>query len=85
MTEPALIHTHVDRDVATELLVKDVMVRRPKTLPSDATVTSAGRPHRLPSARCQPVTKSSTAPGFPSLTWMRTTLAPVGVSRFHEP
>ena len=35
MTEPALIHTHVDRDDATSLLVKDVMVSRPKTLPAD--------------------------------------------------
>jgi predicted transcriptional regulator len=38
MSEPALIHTHVDRDAATDLLVKDVMVGRPKTLPADATV-----------------------------------------------
>jgi hypothetical protein len=55
------------------------------TLPSDATVASVGRPHRLPSAACQPVMKSSTAPGLPSLTWTRTTFAPVGMSRFHDP
>ena len=43
MSEPALIHTHVDRDDATSLLVRDVMVSRPKTLPVEATVADLRR------------------------------------------
>ena len=38
MSEPELIHTHIDRDDAADRLVRDVMVSRPKTLPADATV-----------------------------------------------
>jgi len=38
MSEPELVHTHIDRDDAAGRLVRDVMVRRPKTLPGDATV-----------------------------------------------
>jgi hypothetical protein len=38
MSEPELIHTHIDRDAAAARLVRDVMVIRPKTLPVDATV-----------------------------------------------
>ncbi len=38
MSEPDLVHTHIDRDEALGRLVRDVMVRRPKTLPADATV-----------------------------------------------
>ena len=38
MSEPELIHTHIARDDAAGRLVRDVMVRRPKTLPVDATV-----------------------------------------------
>ena len=38
MPEPGLIHTHVARDDAADLLVRDVMVKRPKTLPADASV-----------------------------------------------
>ena|SRR5690349_17008764 len=38
MTEPALIHTRMQREDAAGRLVADVMVRRPKTLPADATV-----------------------------------------------
>jgi predicted transcriptional regulator len=38
MPEPGLIHTHVTRDDAVRLLVRDVMVKRPKTLPADASV-----------------------------------------------
>jgi predicted transcriptional regulator len=38
MPEPGLIHTHVARDDAAGLLVRDVMVKRPKTLPADASV-----------------------------------------------
>ena len=48
MTEPALIHTHVDRDDATSLLVRDVMVSRPKTLPIDATVADLRRQFESP-------------------------------------
>jgi len=48
MSEPALIHTHVDRDDATNLLVKDVMVSRPKTLPVDATVADLRRQFESP-------------------------------------
>jgi CBS domain-containing protein len=52
MTEPALIHTHVDRDEATDLLVNDVMVRRPKTLPSDATVADLRAMFTNPRVQC---------------------------------
>jgi CBS domain-containing protein len=38
MPEPGLIHSHVARDDAADLLVRDVMVERPKTLPADASV-----------------------------------------------
>src|SRR6476659_923430 len=38
MSEPELVHTHIDRDDAAGRLVRDVMVRRPKTLPVEATV-----------------------------------------------
>jgi predicted transcriptional regulator len=38
MPEPGLIHSHVKRDDAAGLLVRDVMVKRPKTLPADASV-----------------------------------------------
>jgi len=38
MSEPELIHTRIARDDAAGRLVRDVMVRRPKTLPVDATV-----------------------------------------------
>jgi predicted transcriptional regulator len=38
MSEPELVHTHIDRDDAASRLVRDVMVRRPKTLAADATV-----------------------------------------------
>ena len=48
MSEPALIHTHVDRDDATSLLVKDVMVSRPKTLPADATVADLREQFKSP-------------------------------------
>ena len=52
MTEPALIHTHVDRDEATDLLVRDVMVHRPKTLPSDATVADLRAMFANPRMQC---------------------------------
>jgi CBS domain-containing protein len=52
MTEPALIHTHVDRDEATDLPVRDVMVRRPKTLPSDATVADLRALFANPRMQC---------------------------------
>jgi predicted transcriptional regulator len=38
MTEPALIHTKMTRTEAADRLVREVMVRRPKTLPADASV-----------------------------------------------
>ena len=38
MPEPGLIHSHVARGDAAGLLVRDVMVKRPKTLPADASV-----------------------------------------------
>jgi CBS-domain-containing membrane protein len=38
MPEPGLIHSHLARDDAAGLRVRDVMVKRPKTLPADATV-----------------------------------------------
>ena len=38
MSEPELVHTHVDRDDAAGRLVRDVMVSRPKTLPLQASV-----------------------------------------------
>jgi CBS domain-containing protein len=38
MPEPGLIHSHVARDDVADLLVRDVMVKRPKTLPADASV-----------------------------------------------
>jgi predicted transcriptional regulator len=38
MTERALIHTRMARDEAAGMLVRDVMVRRPKTLPAGASV-----------------------------------------------
>jgi hypothetical protein len=52
MTEPALIHTHVERDEATDLLVRDVMVRRPKALPSDATVADLRAMFADPRVQC---------------------------------
>jgi predicted transcriptional regulator len=52
MTEPALIHSHVERDEATDLLVRDVMVRRPKTLPADATVADLRAMFASPRMQC---------------------------------
>ena len=48
MSEPELIHTHIARDEAADLLVRDVMVHRPKTLPSDATVGDVRRQFESP-------------------------------------
>ena len=48
MSEPELIHTHVDRDDAAGRLVRDVMVHRPKTLPADATVADLRRQFENP-------------------------------------
>ena len=48
MSEPELIHTHVDRDDAADRLVRDVMVSRPKTLPADATVGDLRREFENP-------------------------------------
>jgi predicted transcriptional regulator len=48
MTEPALVHTHIDRDDAADRLVRDVMVHRPKTLPADATVADLRREFENP-------------------------------------
>src|SRR5690349_7483356 len=48
MPEPGLVHTHVARDDATGRLVRDVMVRRPKTLPADATVADLRRQFENP-------------------------------------
>ena len=48
MTEPELIHTHIDRDDAAGRLVRDVMVHRPKTLPADATVADLRRQFENP-------------------------------------
>ena len=38
MTEPGCVNGKVARDEAQELLVRDVMVRRPKTMPARCTV-----------------------------------------------
>jgi CBS domain-containing protein len=48
MPEPDLVHTHIDRDDAADRLVRDVMVKRPKTLPSDATVGDLRRQFENP-------------------------------------
>jgi CBS domain-containing protein len=48
MTEPDLVHSHVDRDDAAGRLVRDVMVHRPKTLPADATVADLRRQFENP-------------------------------------
>ena len=48
MSEPELIHTHIDRGDAAARLVSDVMVRRPKTLPADATVGDLRRQFENP-------------------------------------
>ena len=48
MPEPHLVHTHIDRDDAAGQLVRDVMVRRPKTLPADATVADLRRQFENP-------------------------------------
>jgi predicted transcriptional regulator len=48
MTEPELVHTHIARDDAAARLVRDVMVHRPKTLPSDATVADLRRQFENP-------------------------------------
>jgi CBS domain-containing protein len=48
MPEPDLVHTHIDRDDAAGRLVRDVMVRRPKTLPVDATVGDLRRQFENP-------------------------------------
>jgi CBS domain-containing protein len=48
MSEPELIHTHIDRDDAAARLVRDVMVHRPKTLPADATVGDLRRQFENP-------------------------------------
>jgi len=48
MPEPDLVHTHIDRDDAAGRLVRDVMVRRPKTLPADATVGDLRRQFENP-------------------------------------
>src|SRR3954470_22682506 len=48
MTEPELVHTHIDRDDAADRLVRDVMVHRPKTLPVDATVADLRRQFENP-------------------------------------
>src|SRR4051794_34212052 len=48
MTDPELVHTHIDRDDAADRLVRDVMVHRPKTLPLDATVADLRRQFENP-------------------------------------
>jgi predicted transcriptional regulator len=48
MSEPELIHTHIERDEAAGRLVRDVMVHRPKTLPADATVGDLRRQFENP-------------------------------------
>ena len=48
MTEPDLVHTHIARDDAARRLVRDVMVKRPKTLPADATVADLRRQFENP-------------------------------------
>jgi CBS domain-containing protein len=48
MSDPDLVHTHVDRDDAAGRLVRDVMVHRPKTLPADATVGDLRRQFENP-------------------------------------
>jgi CBS domain-containing protein len=48
MSDPELIHTHIDRDDAAARLVRDVMVHRPKTLPADATVGDLRRQFENP-------------------------------------
>ena len=48
MTEPDLVHTHIARDDAAHRLVRDVMVKRPKTLPADATVADLRRQFENP-------------------------------------
>ena len=48
MSDPDLVHTHIDRDDAAGRLVRDVMVHRPKTLPADATVADLRRQFENP-------------------------------------
>src|SRR3954466_9169520 len=48
MSEPELIHTHIDRDDAAARLVRAGMVHRPKTLPADATVADLRRQFENP-------------------------------------
>src|SRR3954452_6711543 len=48
MSDPELVHTHIDRDDAAGRLVRDVMVHRPKTLPVDATVGDLRRQFENP-------------------------------------
>src|SRR3954451_14571489 len=48
MSEPELIHTHIERDDAPAPLGRDVMVHRPKTLPADATVGDLRRQFENP-------------------------------------
>jgi len=48
MAEPELVHSHIARDDAAGLLVRDVMVSRPKTLPVDATVGDLRRQFENP-------------------------------------
>jgi predicted transcriptional regulator len=48
MPEPDLVHSHIDRDDAAGRLVRDVMVKRPKTLPVDATVADLRRQFENP-------------------------------------
>src|SRR3954467_13751434 len=48
MPEPDLVHTHIERDDAAGRLVRDVMVRRPKTLPANATVGDLRRQFENP-------------------------------------
>jgi CBS domain-containing protein len=48
MPEPELVHTHIDRDDAAAMHVRDVMVSRPKTLPIDATVADLRRQFESP-------------------------------------
>ena len=51
MPEPELVHTHIDRDDAAGMRVRDVMVSRPKTLPLDATVADLRRQFESPRTR----------------------------------
>ena len=48
MSEPELVHSHIARDDAAGLLVRDVMVSRPKTLRADATVGDLRRQFESP-------------------------------------